>query len=122
MKLIETGQKVSYIDVTSDMVPCSLLVKLVDRTYRLTFAYNEVGDFFTVDLEVSGSGSNTVLEYGEILRYGKPLFEAFNDERYPLPVICPLCLTGDGIDTITYENFGSKVLLYLFDRPEGGDV
>ena len=39
--------------------------------------------------------------------------------RYPLPVICPLCLTGDEIDTITYDNFGTKVRLYLFDRPGG---
>ena len=54
-----------------------------------------------------------------MLRYGKPLFEAFNDERYPLPVICPLCATGDEIDTITYDNFGTKVRLYLFDRPGG---
>ena len=38
---------------------------------------------------------------------------------YPLPVICPLCATGDEIDTITYDNFGTKVRLYLFDRPGG---
>ena len=108
MKLIESGQEIHFIDVDSDRVPCSLLVKLTDRTYRMTFAYNEAADFFTVSLEI-----------GEVLRYGKPLFEAFNDERYPLPVICPLCLTGDEIDTITYDNFGTKVRLYLFDRPGG---
>ena len=112
MKLIESGQKIRFIDVDSDRVPCSLLVKLTDRTYRMTFAYNEAADFFTVSLEISNSG-------GKVLRYGKPLFEAFNDERYPLPVICPLCLTGDEIDTITYDNFGTKVRLYLFDRPGG---
>ena len=119
MKLIESGQEIHFIDVDSDRVPCSLLVKLTDRTYRMTFAYNEAADFFTVSLEISNSGGNTPLVYGEVLRYGKPLFEAFNDERYPLPVICPLCLTGDEIDTITYDNFGTKVRLYLFDRPGG---
>lgn len=119
MKLIESGQEIRSIDVDSDRVPCSLLVKLTDRTYRMTFAYNETADFFTVSLEISNSGGNTPLVYGEVLRYGKPLFEAFNDERYPLPVICPLCLTGDEIDTITYDNFGTKVRLYLFDRPGG---
>lgn len=120
MKLIEEGREVQYIDVESGRVPCSLLVKLVDRTYRLTFRYNEIAGSFTVDLELSGSGENTPLVFGEVLRYGKPLFEAFNDERYPLPVICPLCLTGDDVETITYENFGSQVRLYLFDRPGGG--
>ena len=133
MKLIESGQEIRFIDVDSDRVPCSLLVKLTDRTYRMTFAYNETADFFTVSLEISNTGEvsptvtarygtgggNTPLVYGEVLRYGKPLFEAFNDERYPLPVICPLCLTGDEIDTITYDNFGTKVRLYLFDRPGG---
>ena len=104
MKLIESGQEICFIDVDSDRVPCSLLVKLTDRTYRMTFAYNETADFFTVSLEISNSGGNTPLVYGE---------------RYPLPVICPLCLTGDEIDTITYDNFGTKVRLYLFDRPGG---
>lgn len=37
MKLIENGRQVEYIDVDSDRVPCALLVKLTDRTYRLTF-------------------------------------------------------------------------------------
>ena len=95
MKLIESGQEIRFIDVDSDRVPCSLLVKLTDRTYRMTFAYNEAADFFTVSLEISNSGGNTPLVYGEVLRYGKPLFEAFNDE------------------------FGTKVRLYLFDRPGG---
>lgn len=119
MKLIENGRQVEYIEIDSDRVPCSLLVKLTDRTYRLTFRYNEAADFFTVDLETSSSGGNIPLVFGEVLRYGKPLFEAFNDERYPLPVICPVCLTGDDIDTITYDNFGTKVRLYLFDRLGG---
>lgn len=87
----------------------------------MTFRYNEVGDFFTVDLETVSGGSSAPLVYGEVLRCGKPLFEAFNDERYPLPVLCPLCLTGDEIEEITYDNFGTQVRLYLFDRP-GGDA
>ena len=61
MKLIESGQEIHFIDVDSDRVPCSLLVKLTDRTYRMTFAYNEAADFFTVSLEISNSGGNTPL-------------------------------------------------------------
>ena len=121
MKLIENGWEIEFIDIDADRVPCSFLIKLTDKTYRLTFAYNEVADFFTVSLEISASGENTPLVFGEVLRYGKPLFEAFNDERYPLPVICPLCLTGDNITEITRDNFGTKVRLYLFDRPGGDD-
>lgn len=120
MRLIETGQEMEFIDIDKDCVPFSFSVKLTDRTYRMTFRYNEVGDFFTVDLETVSGGSSDPLAYGEVLRYGKPLFEAFNDERYPLPVLCPLCLTGDEIDEITWDNFGTQVRLYLFDRPGGG--
>lgn len=120
MRLIETGQDVEFIDIDKDRVPLSFSVKLTDRTYRMTFRYNEVGDFFTVDLETVSGGSSDPLVYGEVLRCGKPLFEAFNDERYPLPVLCPMCLTGDEIDEITWDNFGTQVRLYLFDRPGGG--
>lgn len=121
MRLIETGQIVEFIDIDKDCIPLSFLVKLTDHTYRMTFRYNEVGDFFTVDLETVSGGSGNPLVYGEVLRYGKPLFEAFNDERYPLPVLCPLCLTGDEISEITWDNFGTQVRLYLFDRPGGGN-
>ena len=120
MKLVPDGREMSFIDVSAAIIPCSLLIKIVDRTYRMTFAYNEVGAFFTVNLELSSSGQNTPLVYGEALRYGKPLFEAYNDERYPLPVICPLCLTGEDISIITYDNFGKQVKLYLLPRPAGG--
>ena len=120
MQLIDTGRTIQYIDVSAELTPTTFLIKLVDKTYRLTFRYNPRGQFFTVDLGLDSSGDTLPLVYGEVLRYGKPLFEAYNDERYPLPVICPLCLTGDQIDDITYDNFGNAVKLYIFDRPAEG--
>lgn len=119
MQLIPTMQQMQYIDVDSERVPCSLLCKLVDRTYRLTFAYNEHGGFFTLDLEIANSTGNIPLAYGEVLRLDKPCFEAFNDERYPLPILVPMCVTGDDIQAITYDNFGNKIKLYLVERPGG---
>ena len=50
------------------------------------------------------------------IRYGRPLFGTIEDERFPLPVIIPLCLSGDGIDTVTWDNFGKEVKLYLYER------
>ena len=44
------------------------------------------------------------------------LFGTIEDERFPLPVIIPLCLSGDGIDTVTWDNFGKEVKLYLYER------
>ena len=117
LKLIDLGNEVGYIDVDTSKVPYTFSVKLGDRTFAFSIRYNEVGGFFTVDLSIASTGE--VLVYGDIVRYGRPLFNSVEDERFPVPVIMPLCLTGDEIDTITYDNFGTKVRLYLFDRPGG---
>ena len=75
--------------------------------------YNEAGSFFTVDLATS---DGEPLVYGDIVRYGRPLFGSVEDERFPLPVIIPQCLTGEDIDTVTFDNFGKQVKLYLHER------
>jgi hypothetical protein len=58
VKLIESGQEIRFIDVDSDRVPCSLLVKLTDRTYRMTFAYNETAGFATASHCLKPSTTN----------------------------------------------------------------
>ena len=42
--------------------------------------------------------------------------DSVEDERFPVPVIMPLCLTGDDISEVTFENFGKEVRLYLWER------
>lgn len=113
INLMTFGKEVEYIDVDSKKIPCGLSIKLTDRTYHMIFKYNAIGDFFTVDLKTS---QNELLAYGEIIRYGRPLFGTVEDERFPLPIIIPRCLTGDNIDTITYDNFDKEVKLYLHQR------
>ena len=66
------------------------------------------------DLSIASTGE--VLVYGDIVRYGRPLFNSVEDERFPVPVIMPLCLTGDDISEVTFENFGKEVRLYLWER------
>lgn len=95
LKLIDLGNEVSYIDVDTSKVPYTFSVKLGDRTFAFSIRYNEVGGFFTVDLSIASTGE--VLVYGDIVRYGRPLFNSVEDERFPVPVIMPLCLTGDDI-------------------------
>ena len=103
MQLIDLGQEVEYIDIDVSKVPYTFSVKLSDKTYSFTIRYN-----------VTATGE--VLAYGDPIRYGRPLFGPVEDERFPLPVIIPLCLTGDDVDTVTWENLGEDVKLYLFDR------
>ena len=60
--------------------------------------------------------NGNVLTFGEIVRYGRPLFNVVEDERFPIPVIIPSCITGDSIFEVTWENFGKDVKLYLHER------
>lgn len=63
-------------------------------------------------LDVNGN----VLAFGEIIRYKRPLFNVVEDERFPIPVIIPLCITGDEVSEVTPQNFGKDVKLYLYER------
>ena len=114
MQIIDLGSEVEYIDIDTGKVPYTFSVKLEDKTYSFTIRYNDGGGFFTVDLSAASTGE--VLAYGDPVRYGRPLFGPIEDERFPLPVIIPMCLTGDPVDTVTFDNFGNEVKLYLFER------
>ena len=123
VNLLDLGWEVAILPVNPDNIPYAFLIKLDDLTFKFTFKYNEIGKFFTVDLETI---DGEILAYGDILRYGRPLFGPIEDERFPLPVIIPLQLNGNE-DKITIDNFGRTVNLYLFPRsgitlPEGGNV
>lgn len=114
MELLDLGVEIDYIDIDTQKVPYTFSLKLTDRTFSFTVKYNEVGGFYTVDLAVTSTGDT--LSYGDPVRYGRPLFGSVEDERFPLPVIIPVCLTGDEIDAVTQDNFGKEVKLYLFER------
>lgn len=113
LQLIDLNEDVEYIDIDVSKVPYSFSIKLTDKTYTFTVKYNEVGKFFTVDLlDLNGD----VLVFGEIIRYGRALFNVVEDERFPLLVIIPVCITGEEISEVTPENFGKEVKLYLYER------
>lgn len=112
-QIIELNQDIEYIDIDTSKVPHTFTIKLIDRTYKFTIKHNEAGDFYTVDLEAS---DGEVLCYGDPVRYGRPLFESISDERFPLPIIVPYCLTGDRVAEVTKDNMGKEVKLYLYTR------
>lgn len=112
INLLDLSRDVEIIPIVPEDVPYSFLIKLADLTFKFTFKYNEMGKFFTVDLETM---DGEVLAYGDILRYGRPLFAPIEDERFPLPVIIPLNPGSDETE-ITRENFGKTVKLYLYSR------
>lgn len=113
LQLIDLNADVQYIDVDVSKVPYTFSIKLTDRTFSFTIKYNQEGGFFTVDLlDVNGN----VLAFGDIVRYGRPLFNVVEDERFPIPVIVPVCITNDDISEVTWDNFGRDVKLYLYER------
>ena len=113
LQLIELSKDVEYIDIDVSHVPYMFSVKLSDKTYIFTVKYNDEGGFFTVDLFDANSD---VLAFGEIIRYGRPLFNVIEDERFPIPVIIPVCLSSNTVAEVTKENFGREVKLYLYER------
>ena len=113
-ELIDLSNTVEYIDVDTSKVPYNFSVKLEDRTYTFCIRYNPWGGFFTADLSITTTGE--MLVYGDIIRYGRPMFNSVEDERFPIPVIIPLCLSGDDIHEITWDNFGKQVRLYVYER------
>ena len=118
LQLIDLGNAVEYIPIDMSKVPYTFSVKLVDKTYSFTVKYNTEGGFFTVDLSTS---DGEVLAYGDIVRYGRPLFGSIEDERFPIPVIIPQCLSGENISEVTFDNFGQSVKLYLHERRTDSD-
>lgn len=113
LQLIDLNADIEYLDVDVSRVPYSFTVKLTDKTYVFTIKYNDTSGFFTADLlDVNGN----VLAFGEVIRYGRPLFNVVEDERFPIPVIIPHCITNDDISEVTRENFGRDVKLYLHNR------
>ena len=114
MQLIDLGQSVKYIPIDVSKVPYTFSAKLDDKTYSVLIRYNGEGGFFTADLSIASTGER--LCYGDPIRYGRPLFGSVEDDRYPLPVIIPLCLTGDDIHEVTFDNLGKQVKLYLYER------
>lgn len=116
IQIVDLGKEIQYIPVDPDKIPYSFMIKLEDRTYRFILKYNQVGNFYTADLEtVDGE----LLAYGDVIRYGRPLFGPIEDERFPIPVIIPIC--PGGADTeVAPGNFGKSVKLYLFPRDLGG--
>jgi len=113
LQLIDLGSEIEYVDVRAERVPYSFTTRLAGLTFGFTIKYNERGGFYTVDLR---NNRGDVLVFGDPIRYGRALFNSVEDERFPEPAIIPFCLTGEDIDTVTVDNFGTSVRLYLHER------
>jgi len=111
--LFDPTTNAEYIPIDPAAVPYAFRIKLWDRTYGLHVRWNDIGKFYTVDLY---DNNELPLVYGDPVRYGRPMFGAVEDERFPLPVIIPYAKPGNSIGVVTQNNLGTDVKLWLYER------
>lgn len=100
-----------YIPIEKDNIPERFLFDLADETFLLEVNYNDVGDFFTIDLY--GANENPIV-LGEKMVLGMPLWCDIVNPNLPAPTLIPLDESGKE-KRITFENFGETVFLYIDD-------
>lgn len=100
------------IEIEKSEIPCSYDIVLGAEEFNLTFKYNEACDLFTCTLEKNGE----VLVFDEPLVYGVPLFtDIYDSQTFPCLDIVPYDESNTE-QTVTWENFGVKVLLTIDDE------
>ena len=73
LQLIDLNQDVEYINIDTAKVPYSFSIKLVDKTFTFTVKYNDIGEFYTIDLyDLNGE----VLVFGTSWRMSGSLFRS----------------------------------------------
>lgn len=99
-----------YIEIEKALIPYRLEIELGAELFEMEIRYNEIGDYFTVDL-IKG---NEVLVYGEKIVYGKPLFSEVYDSRYPAPTIIPID-ESEQESRVGYDNLNETVFLAVMN-------
>lgn len=109
----------SSLPVTAVEVPCIFRTAIGNISYYFGFNYNEVGNFYTVDLY---DVNMRPIVLGEKMILDQPLFQNETDQRIPLIPIVPM--DEANVETaITSDNFGKTVFLFLDTLPyESGNL
>jgi len=106
----------AYIDVDTSKLPEEFEIELAGENVFLRFDYNEQGEFFTVDL--LDNAQNPII-LGEKLAYGRRLWSDFTKPGIPQIDIVPFDISGQE-NTVTLDNFGQTVFLYLMTFENDG--
>lgn len=99
-----------YIEIEKELIPYSFEIELGAEIFELEIRYNQVGDYFTIDLYKDGE----VLCYGEKIVYGEPLFDAIYDSRFPAPTIIPMDVSGNET-RVGWDNLNETVFLVVMN-------
>jgi hypothetical protein len=109
-----------YIEIDKTLIPYDFDITMDNKTYTFSVRYNNVADFFSVDISRQG----VLLAGGEKLVYGQPLFGTrvtllngkyviipkTND--FPAVLMFPYD-TAQIESRVSYSNLGDSVRLWL---------
>lgn len=102
-----------YIEIEKALIPYRFEVELGAELFVMEIRYNELHDYFTLDLQKDGE----ILVYGEKVVYAMPLFNQVFDNRFPAPTIVPIDPSGKE-KRVTFENLNITVFLKLVNSNE----
>ena len=100
-----------YIEIDTEQVPYRFQIVLGIEWFEMHVRYNELHDYFTVDLFKNGE----TLVYGEKITYGVPLFSDIYNAKFPGPTIIPLDPSGNE-RRVTYNNLNKTVFLQVMNK------
>ena len=99
----------SKFDIDTSIMPQIFSTTFGNQEYSIGVNYNEMGDFYTIDL-YDAQGNQLIM--GEKLIYGKRLWEKSVDDR--LPAIDLVALDESGYEKVCNKaTFGKTVFLYI---------
>ncbi|MEH7214786.1 hypothetical protein V7079_22775 [Priestia megaterium] len=100
-----------YIPVNKEELPEQFELDLADETFVFEFNYNQVGDFFTVDLY---NVQREPIIMGEKLVLNEPLWQGSINSRLPAPTLVVLD-EAQKETFITFDNFMVTTFLCIDD-------
>ena len=101
----------NYIPFDKNTIPERFEIDLAEESFFLEINYNEIGDFFTIDLF---DADENPLVLGEKIRLGISLWSDVPNPNLPAPTLIPLDQSGKE-NRITFDNFGETVFVYIDD-------
>ncbi|CAJ1226676.1 phage baseplate plug protein [Lactiplantibacillus xiangfangensis] len=107
-----------YIPIDVDDLPEQFELDIDDVTYNFGINYNEVGDFYTVDLY---DEDMEPIVLGEKMVLDHPLWNSYADKRLPLRDIVPMDESGQA-KAVNSETLGKIVFLFFDDLSPEEDM
>lgn len=98
-----------YIEIDKDQVPYRFEINLEEETFQFDINYNEVFDFFTVDLYKD----HELIILGEKVVYGSPLFGKYTHLDIPRVFILPHDTTNNPERRVGFDELEEDIFLFI---------